>query len=113
MLLPLCVGKRSCAPYKNFIFLTVVTSCAQPATAGMLPPSSSDEDDSSEEEEEPKPKLHTPQPAVVSSRPCAPVSLPDLHFLRLHLCCGTLSADPPLALVCVLHAQVLYMPKAS
>jgi len=91
----------------------VVTLCAQPATAGMLPPSSSDEDDSSEEEEEPKPKLRTPQPAVVSSRPCAPVSLLDFHFLRLHLGFGTLSATP-LALMCVLHFfYLLYMPRAS
>ncbi len=49
-----------------------VVVCAQPATAGMLPPSDSDEEDSSsEEEEEEKPKLRTPQPAVVSARPCA------------------------------------------
>lgn len=102
VLLPLYACKRSCASYKECIFLTVVTLCAQPATAGMLPPSSSDEDDSSEEEEEPKPKLRTPQPAVVSTRPCAPVSLLDFHCLRLHLCFGTLSATP-LALVCVLQ----------
>ena len=35
----------------------------------MLPPSDSDEEDSSSEEEEDKPR--TPQPAVVSARPCA------------------------------------------
>ena len=54
---------------------------AQPATAGMLPPSSDDEDDSSEEEseEEEKPKARTPQPAVVSARPCAPVNAVSLR----------------------------------
>lgn len=55
-------------------------ACAlQPATAGMLPPSDSDEEDDSEEESsDDEPEAVAPKkalrPAVVSEKPCVPLS---------------------------------------